>query len=369
MKSIKTGQLAMSYVGVFLGAGFVSGQELWQFFACFGPAGLLGYLVTIAIFFPIYYALLSLVHDTGVEGAGRLLICGNHPKWQAAVDVMQTLFLFGIIVIMTAGASALGHQLTGLPSALVGALFTLLVLLTALLGLQGLLATFRLLVPVTTVFAVILGIVVWVQSGGQAAPAAGSVSPLLPNWPVGALTYAAYNIFATMGVLIPLGKLLPNRRTLGRGLGLGSALLIVLAGSIIAALTARPEAGMTELPMMTLAGAFHPVLATGYGLLMALGMFAAALGSLIALLVQLGLRFPAATKHKKHFTAAISLVAFLGSQLGFGNLVGTVYPIFGYASIPLLVCLLINYRRSRLGTLSWPTEETHTDTEQSIPGT
>ncbi len=367
MKPIKTGQLAMSYVGVFLGAGFVSGQELWQFFACFGPAGLLGYLLTIAIFFPIYYALLSLVHDTGVEGVGRLLTCGDHPRLQAAVDVMQTLFLFGIIIIMTAGASALGHQLTGLPPVLVGALFSLLVLLTALLGLQGLIATFRLLVPVTTVFAVVLGIVVWFQSGSRAAPAAGSVSPLLPNWPVGALTYAAYNIFATMGVLIPLGRLLPDRNTLGRGLGFGSGLLIVLAGSIIAALTARPEAGATELPMMSLAGTFHPALATGYGLLMALGMFAAALGSLVALLVQLGLRFPAAASRKKLFTSAISLAAFLGSQLGFGNLVGTVYPIFGYATIPLLACLLVNYRRSRRGTLSWQPEEDNTEPAESIP--
>lgn len=357
MKPIKTGQLAMSYVGVFLGAGFVSGQELWQFFACFGPAGLLGYLLTSAIFFPIYYALLSLVHDTGVEQTGRLLTCGAHPKLQTAVDVMHELYLFGITVIMTAGASALGHQLTGLPSVLVGVLFSLLVLLTALLGLQGLIATFRLLVPLTTVFAVVLGIVVWFQSGGRAAPAAGSVSPLLPNWPVGALTYAGYNIFGTMGVLIPLGRLLPGKEVLGRGLGIGSCLLIVLAGSIIAALTAQPEAGMSELPMMALTGTFHPVLATAYGLLMALGMFSAALGCLVALLVQLGLRFPAVVSRKRLCTAAISLAAFLGSQLGFGNLVGIVYPIFGYVCIPLLVCLLVNYRRSRQGKLSWQLEE------------
>ncbi len=31
MKKASAFQLAVSYVGVFLGAGFVSGQELWQF--------------------------------------------------------------------------------------------------------------------------------------------------------------------------------------------------------------------------------------------------------------------------------------------------------------------------------------------------
>ena len=51
MKQLSAIQLAVSYTGVFLGAGFVSGQELWQFFSCFGPIGLLGFLGTAALFF------------------------------------------------------------------------------------------------------------------------------------------------------------------------------------------------------------------------------------------------------------------------------------------------------------------------------
>ena len=50
MKQISARQLALSFTGMFLGAGFVSGQELWQFFACFGPMGLLGFLGTAALF-------------------------------------------------------------------------------------------------------------------------------------------------------------------------------------------------------------------------------------------------------------------------------------------------------------------------------
>ena len=42
MKQIKTFSLAFTYVGCFLGAGFISGQELWQFFGAFGNWGLCG---------------------------------------------------------------------------------------------------------------------------------------------------------------------------------------------------------------------------------------------------------------------------------------------------------------------------------------
>ena len=39
MKEIKIIPLATAYAGCFLGAGFVSGQELWQFFGEFGVKG------------------------------------------------------------------------------------------------------------------------------------------------------------------------------------------------------------------------------------------------------------------------------------------------------------------------------------------
>ena len=35
------------------------------------------------------------------------------------------------------------------------------------------------------------------------------------------------------------------------------------------------------------------------------------------------------------------------SLLGFGNLIGVVYPIFGYASVPFLICLVINWHKKK----------------------
>ena len=43
-KELTAGQIAMAFTGSFLGAGFVSGQELTQFFAAFGVWGLAWYV-------------------------------------------------------------------------------------------------------------------------------------------------------------------------------------------------------------------------------------------------------------------------------------------------------------------------------------
>ena len=50
MKQIKTFSLAFTYVGCFLGAGFISGQELWQFFGAFGNWGYVGFILAALLF-------------------------------------------------------------------------------------------------------------------------------------------------------------------------------------------------------------------------------------------------------------------------------------------------------------------------------
>ena len=343
MKKLSVSRLALTYTGTFLGAGFVSGQELWQFFACFGPVGLLGFVLTAAIFFYINWSLLRLVQKTGVEDAGKLLTCGGFRWFEIAVCILQYLFLFGVIVIMVAGAAALIRDLTGLPLVWASAIFSLLVLLTALLGLQGLVATFSVLVPLTTVCAVFLGLFVLFRGGFSLQPAVGSVSDLLPNWWVAVLTYAAYNLFGIVSILTPFAKLIPDGRTLNRGLLSGSGILILLAWSIVAALLARPETGASELPMVALAELVHPAFAAVYGILIGFGMFACALSTLVALLSQLELHWPKANRLTLPMMAAV----FLLSLAGFGNLIGLIYPIFGYVSIPLFGCLLYNCKKHK----------------------
>ena len=346
MKQISARQLALSFTGVFLGAGFVSGQELWQFFACYGPIGLVGFIGTAGLFFLVNYAALSLARVTGSEDMARAMTPANRPRLRLLVGTMQSILLFGVMVIMIAGASALIRQLTGLPAPAAGAIFTLVVALVALMGLQGLVATFSLLVPVTTACAVILAAAVLFRNGFRFAPPTGSVSPMLPNWIVGFLTYAAYNLFGTVCTLVPMAKLLPSQKSLRGGLGGGSCILIVLAWSMIAAMAAKPSSGAGELPMAVMAGTLHPVLEVSYGLLMGLGMFSATLSSMSALTGQLEIRVPRLRQYHRPFFLTLLVFAYVGSLLGFGNLIGVVYPIFGYASVPFLVCLVINWRRA-----------------------
>ena len=348
MKKITTLPLAFSYVGMFLGAGFVSGQELWQFFGCFGIAGFAGFLLSAGLFLVVAYALLRLSCSTGIADIGALIFPGDHPRARAFIDILQCLLLFGIIVIMIAGAASLLHDLTGLPKALCGALFTLAVLPMALYDLQGLVAAFSVIVPVLCIAAVFLGLAVLFRQDFRFAPSVGSVSAMLPNWWIGGITYATYNLFGAIGMLVPFAALIPDTRTIRRGLGLGSVFFLVMTFGILASLTAMPASGAADLPTAMLAQLFHPALGLVFEVLMGLAMFSASVGSLIALLNQGGFHWPILQTRRKAFLVLFLLGAYALSLLGFSELIGVVYPLFGYISIPFLVLLVRNWITHKL---------------------
>ena len=44
---------------------------------------------------------------------------------------------------------------------------------------------------------------------------------------------------------------------------------------------------------------------------------------------------------------AISVLAWAGSLLGFAEIIGTVYPVFGYISVAFLVFMVIHFCRAK----------------------
>lgn len=347
MKKLSSRQLAFTYVGLFLGAGFVSGQELWQFFACFGTIGLLGFLGTCALFFYIVYSCFRLILALADPSVGKLLTCGNIPWLHTTVDMMLILLNFGVLVIMIAGAASLIQQITGLSYAISGGIFTLAVLIVAMAGINGLVSTFSIIVPITTACAVIIGLVFLIRNGFQMAPAVGRVSPMVPNWWIGCISYAAYNLFGNISVLIPFRAALPDAKTMRKGLAGGSIIFIVLAWSIISAMVSNPSAGITELPMSVMASQLHPAFGICYGVLMGAGMFSCALSRSFGISGQLERSWSSLRKYNKTMTIGIYALAFFLSLVGFGELIGIIYPFFGYVSIPFLICIVLNWHRTK----------------------
>ena len=343
MKKIGTLNLGLTFAGCFLGAGYVSGQELWQFFGAFGKNGLFGLLLAISLLLAAGVMMILLGRMARSEEIDKLVVCWDMPLLRGAVTLLELLFLFGVGTIMSAGVGALLGQLIGLPQWIGSGLFIAVVALVSLAGFSGMISAFSATVPVLAAATLVFGIWSIAQSGVNIPEPQGGGSALLGSWPVAAVSFACYNLFGSIAMIAPLGKSVKSKKAAVGGIAMGAALLLLIAASVLVSVSASPSVTAAELPMLALAQAKGSVFGYAYGLLLLLAMFGTGLSSLVAFVGMVGAKHPAVGKNRVGFTAVCALLMFGGSLFGFGGLIGVVYPIFGYCSSVFIVLMAVHY--------------------------
>jgi len=345
-------RLASAFVGVIVGAGFASGQEILQFFTSFGAVGLLGGIISSAVFMFLAMALAALGQHVGAESHKPVvtLICGKYVG--AFVDAFITFFMFGVAVVMLAGAGSLLQQFTGVPSVWGSVAATVLVVLIVCLNLRSVVTVIGLITPFLVLMAFI--VCIWALVARESSfTDLNAVAQTMPqgagNWLVAALLYVSYNIVAGTPMLAIMGGDAPNRRVAVWGGVLGGLVLGVLILIIAAGMLARvDDIANVPMPTLMLAMELSPLL----GVIMAVVIFGMILNTAVGVLYSFVARFfePETTGFRWGAIGSGAL-ALVGSFFGFIALVGTVYPFFGYLGFVLMVCAVIGWWRLRQGAL------------------
>ena len=141
--------VAFAYVGVIIGAGLASGQDLLQYFLSFGAKGLIGIAAlgvlnvvigVVALQLGSYYR--SGHHDEVFE---RI----THPALRRVIDVVLVFSGFAMGFVMLAGAGANLEQQFGLPAWAGSALCAVIVILTAFLDFDRIMKVIGVFTPMT----------------------------------------------------------------------------------------------------------------------------------------------------------------------------------------------------------------------------
>lgn len=340
-------RIAFTFAGCFLGAGYVSGQEMWQFFVSFGLKGLFGLFLAILLLFAFGVLLMRLAGISGLGESEALIIRKPIGFLRAFIGVAEIFFLTGIAVIMAAGIGALSEQTIGVSRIVSSALFCILVFILVLGGHERMVAVFSLTVPLLVIFTVAVSAAAYIyfpvtNLRVAAESVSDEINPLLGSWPVSALTFVSYNLFSSAEILAPLGKTVSSPRRVYKGIALGCVILFVIALCIFVSLSLCPDACTEQLPMLAVAGKISPLLEIIYAFLLFLGMLGTATSSIVAAVHYIAVK---TSFRVSRFAAAAAISAFVyaGSLLGFGELIGTVYPVCGYFGILALLCMLEHF--------------------------
>ena len=345
MKHLNTWSYAVFFSGCYLGAGFVSGNELTQFFGNFGIFGFLGLAIILIGFTLIGTVAVRFAQETGITEVDRLATGDGCRPLRAAIGAMQVILMFAILTIVHAGTGALLQSLLSLPTWAGSLLFACLILPFALLGIGGVSRVLAISVPLLTITVVTLALLLlprWVGAGFPMPH--GTVSnPLLPTFWIAGITYISFNMGGNITVVLASSQSIRRERVL-RGTLLGAILLVAVASAILILLSLYPEAMADEMPMLSAAKELFPPLGYVYGVLLFLAMSGSGISKCFGISYYFAKKWSFADRHPKLFIVALVALAYVCSLVGFGDLVGTVYPIFGYLSIVLLIAMLVRAR-------------------------
>ncbi|RNF39102.1 hypothetical protein [Planococcus salinus] len=345
-RSIKMGS---AFIGIIVGAGFASGQEILQYFTSFGYLGIIGALISTVLF---AYLGMSLTRLGSVmkTTSHREVIYGISGKWIGRiVDYIIILTLFGVGVVMIAGAGSIFSQQFGLSSALGSTVMAILVILTIMMNVQKVIAVIGTITPflVFTVIALMIYSLTTMElSFAELNPLAKEQISAVPNWFLSSINYVSFNIAVGASMAIVMGGTEKDEKVAARGGligGLGIGVLILL--SHLALFSKIDSVGGSEMPMLQIADDISPIL----GFFMSFILFGMIYNTAVSMLFSFSARFVVMGTNKfRIFVLVVGGIAYVLSFVGFTSLVNMFYPVVGYLGLFLVGALIFSSFRKKV---------------------
>lgn len=256
-------------------------------------------------------------------------------------------------MVMISGAGATFHEYFGLAPAVGGIAMALLVMVTVSFGLNRLVDIIGVIGPVIVVLSIALGISAITKNPGGIAEGNALLPTLVlkkasPNWLFAAGSYVGFCMLWLASFMAAMGATASSRKEAAMGGALGaiafSIAVIIVALGLLANIA---EVNGTEIPSLYLAKNLHPILATGFSVIIFAGISTTA----VPLLWTVVARF--SKERSSRFTVLTIVLGILGTFVGlrvpFSTMGNIVYVINGYVGILLLVMMLVKtFTRKRL---------------------
>jgi uncharacterized membrane protein YkvI len=334
---LRTIKLSFIYLSGVIGAGFITGREIYSYFGRFGIWGFLGALVSMLLFFVTAVKLSRIIinEDCRDLKAVSKAIFGENRG--AVVCLLTAVFLYCMYVVMLAGASELLRDYLnfGKWSAAVSVTCFCIVLLFA--GFSGIAAVCSVAAPVTAVIMLLT----LVLSGSYKEFFAESVVPdnigKFNFLCIGAaIVYCGYNLLVLLSVVPRASKKADTYKDLKRG-SLGG---VVWVGVLIIAVLIGifdMSGSNASMPLLQKAAECNDVLKVLMLLTVFITMILSCSVNLSNCGRELSLKFNCSEK-----TAGIilALVGCLLSFIGFGRLMDILYTFFGALGVILILPLV-----------------------------
>lgn len=343
-------KIALAYVGVIVGAGLSSGQDIMQYFLSFGIAGIVGAAVLGVL--NMLFGRITLALGSYYQANSHQEVLGEitTPILNRVIDGTLVISNFVIGFVMIAGAGANLEQQFGVPAWAGSLLCAALIVVVSFLNFEKITGVLGVFTPVIVVITVLVAIYTFAGKSYDVSAldaVARTITPALPNIGLSVVNYFSLCILTGVSMAFVLGGSVVRIGVAEKAGAIGGMLvggvILCAAGSLFANVDAVKDA---EVPMLKIVEGISPVLAVVYAAV----IFALIFNTAFSLFYATARRFSRGSDRKMHLIMIATVAAgYLCSFGGFKELVAKMYPVLGYLGIVLLVVLLVAWLKNRGG--------------------
>ena len=339
--------IALAYVGVMIGAGVSSGQDLLQYFVSFGAWGLIGVIVLGVLHVGFGRLMIALGSYYQSDDHSVVLAEISHPVIYRILDIalIITCFIFGFV--MTAGAGANLNQQFGMPFWVGAFLCTALTIVVSFLDFKKIIGVIGVFTPMILVMIAVIFMTNVLGRHWDFTEmnriSQTIQSPFSSVW-MSVVNYFAVCVMSAIAMAFVMGGSIFKINEAEKSGAWGGFMVGVIFFITTLILFANSDKVVkSDVPMLAIAKEVNPVFATLYAFV----IFGLIFNTVFSLYYALGKRFAAGSEKRfKFFVTAFSLSGFLVSFMGFRQLVAVMYPIIGYMGLLMLVVLVVaSYRK------------------------
>lgn len=335
-------KISSAFMGIIIGAGFASGQEILQYFTSFGMKGTIGAAISILLFGYLGMILTKLGSRLQTDSHKEVIYKISGRYLGVLIDFILIFILFGIGIVMISGSGSIFKQQFGMPHFVGTTLMTALILITILSNVDRVVKVIAMVTPflILGVFVLFIYSIGTMDHSFAALERVATKQPSATHhWLISVINYVSLAIAMGASMTIVMGGDEPNEKIASYGGlvgGIGVGILIIMHH--IAIYAKVDDIGALDMPSLGLANQISPI----YGVLYSIILFGMIYNSAISMFFSFGTRFfTPKTKKYNWFVTCTLLVAFAASFFGFKQLVSFFYPLFGYLGLILIGVLII----------------------------
>ena len=334
-------KIAFTFAGTLIGAGFASGQELLQFFITYGSFGFCGIFFAGLLFSFMSWRLLSISYQFQLHTYTDFIYFLFPPKIAFFFEHTITCFLFTVLVIMFAASGDIANDLFFVSPNYGYLILSIFIILSALKGFHSITKINSYVTPflASVIILISLNSLFYHHfSFDMIKNAALYSTQPAPSWLLACVLYVSYNLILSTAILVPLGSSIHNKNALKYGSFIGGITLMCLSFLIVSTLISHsPEILSLPIPMLNISCTQNQLHAFLYTFIFIIAMFTTSLSCLYGCANKLKSILPVSYPLS---LLLIVLFSLCFTQIGFSQLIATVFPCFGYIGLLILLKLV-----------------------------